>query len=581
MLIAPLLKKLSLPALVMVATPAAASPEMSGATLPSTLALPFAGMLLSIALGPLAVKEWWHVHYEKAAAFWAGLTLLGLIAAAGPRAAMAGLVHSLALDYVPFILMLFALYTAAGGIAIEGKLKGTPLVNTAVLAIGTLLSSLLGTTGASMILIRPLLRANRGRAHSAHLVVFFIFLVANIGGVLTPLGDPPLFLGFLQGIDFFWPTRTLWPHALFAAGTLLAIFFLVDSYLYRQEIHHEAAAPVADLRIRGLVNIALILVAVGAILTSGLWRPGIGIGILGTRLELQNLVRELAMVAAGLASLWLTQPAIREANGFDWEPIREVAILFAGIFICIIPVMAMLRLGLDGPFAPAISLLTRHGGAPNNPVYYWATGFLSSFLDNAPTYLVFFHLAGGDPATLMGPLANTLTAISLGSVFMGALTYIGNAPNFMVYAIARRAGAKAPSFFAYLLWSGAILLPLFVVATWLFLAAPPGGAEAPHRAAPPAEALQAEVPEARAPQAGAPGAKQAEASLVKAPGNTGKTRPYTVKAGDSLWAIAETVYGPGEGARYRVILKANKALLSHPRKLQPGQVLQIPPLPDR
>jgi Na+/H+ antiporter NhaD/arsenite permease-like protein/Tfp pilus assembly protein PilF len=444
--------------------------ELNHQNLPWSLALPFAGMLLSIALGPLVVKEWWHIHYEKAAVFWAALTIAGLVAAAGPRAALAGFVRSMTLEYVPFILMLFALYTAAGGIAIKGKLRGAPLVNTMILGFGTLTASLIGTTGASMILIRPLLRANRARRHHAHVVVFFIFLVSNIGGVLTPLGDPPLFLGFLEGIDFFWTARTLWPHALFAAGTLLVIFFLLDSYLYRSDPHRpldEGAA--AALRIDGLANIALIGAAVGAIIVSGLWRPGIGFEVLGTRIELQNLARELAMVLTGLASLWLTHPALRAANDFDWEPIREVAYLFAGIFICIIPVMAMLDAGPHGPFAPVTGMLTQADGTPAHAVYFWATGLLSSFLDNAPTYLVFFHLAGGDAHTLMGPLAKTLTAISLGAVFMGAATYIGNAPNFMVYAIARRAGMRVPSFFAYMIWSGAILLPLFAAVTWLFL----------------------------------------------------------------------------------------------------------------
>ena len=438
--------------------------------LPWPLALPFAGMLLSIALGPLVVKEWWHIHYEKAAAFWAILTLTGLITAAGLKAAAAGLVHSMAGEYVPFILMLFALYTAAGGIAVEGRLNGTPRVNTAILALGTAVASIIGTTGASMILIRPLIRANSERGFKTHVVVFFIFLVSNIGGVLSPLGDPPLFLGFLEGIDFFWPARALWPAALFTAGVLLLIFFLVDSYFYRREksVQPVIAGP-SKLRVSGLVNAGLIGIVIAAIAASGVWHPGIGFDVLGTRIELQNLIRELVMVLVGIASILLTHKSVRAANGFEWEPIREVAYLFAGIFICIIPVMAMLHAGTNGPFSAVITALDRADGTPNNIVYFWATGLLSSFLDNAPTYLVFFQLAGGDPATLMGPLASTLTAISLGAVFMGANTYIGNAPNFMVYAIARSAGVKMPGFFPYMLWSGAILLPVFAAVTWLFL----------------------------------------------------------------------------------------------------------------
>ena len=276
-------------------------------------------------------------------------------------------------------------------------------------------------------------------------------------------------MAILQGIDFFWTTHALWPQALFTVGVLLVIFFLVDSYFYRREESPPPAGTASGkLRVRGLANIGLIGIAILAIVASGLWRPGIGFEVLGTRIELQNLIRELVMVFVGLASLRVTNPGLRAANGFEWEPIREVAYLFAGIFICIIPVMAMLEAGAKGPFSAAINVLARDG-TPDNAVYFWATGILSSFLDNAPTYLVFFQLAGGDPAALMGPLAKTLTAISLGAVFMGANTYIGNAPNFMVYAIARRAGVNMPGFFPYMIWSGAILFPVFAAVTWLFL----------------------------------------------------------------------------------------------------------------
>ncbi|WP_162180454.1 sodium:proton antiporter [Methylocapsa aurea] len=492
-------------ALMAMVSPAAAADALNGANLPWPLALPFAGILLSIALGPLVVKEWWHIHYEKAAAFWALLTLAGLVAVEGFAAMLAGLAHSIALEYLPFILMLFALFTAAGGISISGKLAGTPLVNSAILGLGAATASIIGTTGASMILIRPLLRANERRRVNAHVVVFFIFLVSNIGGALTPLGDPPLFLGFLLGVDFFWTTKALWPQTLFAVCVLLVIFVLLDSYFYRREkTFGTASSQTGALRVAGLVNIALIAVAIAAIVASGIWRPGLGFDVLGTRIELQNLVREAVMIGVGLASLALTGARARAENGFEWEPIREVAYLFAGIFICIIPVMAMLQAGTDGPFAPVIRLLALADGTPNNPVYFWATGLLSSFLDNAPTYLVFFELAGGDPATLMGPLAKTLTAISLGAVFMGANTYIGNAPNFMVYAIARRAGVKMPGFFPYMLWSGAILLPIFAAITWLFMLSP--------KTAPkPAEPLQATQDRAKiGDEAGASGQRRTE-----------------------------------------------------------------------
>jgi Na+/H+ antiporter NhaD/arsenite permease-like protein len=460
--------------LVAMAGPAAAEAALDGAHLPWPLALPFVGILLSIALGPLVVKEWWHIHYAKAAGFWAFLTLAGLVGVVGFAATIAAFTHSITQEYLPFILMLFALFTAAGGISISGKLTGGPLVNSAILALGAGIASIVGTTGASMILIRPLIRANEARRFNAHVVVFFIFLVSNIGGALTPLGDPPLFLGFLQGVDFFWTTKTLWPETLFAACVLLLLFFFIDAYFHWREERPPETSPakVAEkgrLRVSGLVNIALIAVAISAIVASGIWRPGVSFGVLGTRIELQNLTREVVMIGVGLASLALTNKAERASNGFEWEPIREVAYLFAGLFTCIIPVMVMLQAGKNGPFSSAIQLLEHADGTPNNAVFFWATGLLSSFLDNAPTYLVFFELGGGDPAALMGDLAKTLTAISLGAVFMGANTYIGNAPNFMVYAIARGAGVNMPSFFAYMLWSGAILLPVFAVVTWLFI----------------------------------------------------------------------------------------------------------------
>lgn len=433
------------------------------------LGLPFAGMLLSIALGPLVVKEWWHIHYEKAAAFWALLTLAGLLLTVGAEPTAAALVRTIALEYLPFIAMLFALYTTAGGICIEGEWLPTPLFNTSILVMGALTASVIGTTCASMILIRPLFRANLGRTFGAHLGVFFIFIVSNIGGSLSPLGDPPLFLGFLLGIDFFWPLRALWPATLFSVSLLLLLFFAADSYLFSREMNTRAAAGRSfRLGKSGLANAALIALAVAIIAVSGVWHSRIGFDILGTRMELQNIVRECSLLAIGLASIRFTSPAVRAANDFDWEPIREVAYLFAGIFISIIPVMTMLHAGVEGPFHPAIGLLHGIDGAPISPAYFWATGLLSSFLDNAPTYRVFFELAGGNPDALMGPYSKTLQAISLGAVFMGANTYIGNAPNFMVYAIARQVGFPMPSFFGYMIWSGNILLPLFGAVTWLF-----------------------------------------------------------------------------------------------------------------
>jgi len=371
-----------------------------------------------------------------------------------------------------FIVLLFALYVVAGGILVTGNLRGTPLVNTAVLALGTAMASIVGTTGAAMILIRPLLRANMARRHVAHVVVFFIFLVANIGGALSPLGDPPLFVGFLRGVDFFWTTTHLFAPTLLTAAIVLAVFFGLDLWFCRRDRRGETgseSAPPMRLAVRGRVNLVLIAVMIGAILFAGMWKSGIVVDVFGTRLALESLARDVALVLVAVVSLVLTPDEHRAANDFTWEPIREVAILFAGIFVCIVPVLAMLDAGRDGAFAWLLAAVTAPDGSPRELAYFWLTGLLSAFLDNAPTYLVFFELAGGNAPRLMGELAPTLAAISMGAVYMGALTYIGNAPNFMIYAIAIERGILMPSFFAYMAWSLAVLVPVLVLVTVVFV----------------------------------------------------------------------------------------------------------------
>jgi len=367
--------------------------------------------------------------------------------------------------------MLTALYVVAGGILVTGSLRGTPLVNAAILAFGTVIASIVGTTGATMILIRPLLRANSARLHNSHVVIFFIFLAANIGGALSPLGNPPLFVGFLHGIDFFWTAAHLWRQTALTAALVLAAFVAIDIWYYRQDRRVAVVGekpPNEPIRVRGLVNLMLLVLVVAAILLSALWKSGVAFDIYGTTLELQDIVRDVALVAIAVASLVFTPEEHRERNGFTWEPIVEVAKLFAGIFVCIIPVTAMLHAGRVGPFSWVLALMTDDAGEPRNAAYFWLSGALSAVLDNAPTYLAFFELAGGDAARLMSELAPTLTAISMGAVYMGALTYIGNAPNFMIYAIATERGVKMPSFFGYMLWSGAVLLPVFAVVTYFF-----------------------------------------------------------------------------------------------------------------
>jgi Na+/H+ antiporter NhaD/arsenite permease-like protein len=444
--------------------------------LPWPWALPFIGLLLSIAIVPQAAPRLWAAHYGKVAFAWSALMLASLAALYGVPLALATLVEAVLGQFTSFIALLLGLYVTAGGIVVTGGLRGTPLVNTAVLLLGTLLASVVGTTGATMILVRPLLRANGARLHNAHVMVFFIFLVANIGGTLSPLGNPPIFVGFLQGVDFFWTTTHVWQQTVVVAGLVLAIFFVTDLRLYMRDrrvaIVGEATPKQEPIRVRGLVNLVLIAAIVGAIVVSAVWRPEIIFDVEGTRIALQDLVRDVALGFIALASLALTPEEHRETNGFSWEPIVEVAKLFAGIFICITPVLGMLAAGADGPFAWLLPLVTRDGGAPNNAAYFWMTGVLSAFLDNAPTYLVFFQLAGGDAARLMGDFAPTLAAISMGAVYMGALTYVGNAPNFMIYAIATERGVKMPSFFGFMAWSMAVLLPVFFVITFVFVIRP-------------------------------------------------------------------------------------------------------------
>jgi Na+/H+ antiporter NhaD/arsenite permease-like protein len=442
--------------------------ELNGAALGFAWALPFAGILLSIALLPLLAAHFWERHQGKIAAIWGLLVLAPMAALLGPATALHALAHTALLEYMPFILLLLALFTVAGGILIRGNIHGSPGTNTMLLGIGTVLASFIGTTGASMVMIRPVLRANDDRKHNVHVFVFFIFLVSNIGGSLTPLGDPPLFLGFLRGVDFFWTTTHLFSPTLFASVLLLALFFAVDTVIYRKEGHSKPdPTPDNPVRVTGGINFMLILVIIAAILMSATVDLG-RITVLGADIQLSNALRDVIMIAVTIISLKLTPAANRAENGFSWGPIKEVAKLFAGIFITIIPVLAMLQAGSEGAFAPLVALVTNPDGSASNAAYFWLTGGLSSFLDNAPTYLVFFELAGGDAQTLMTTSAMTLAAISAGAVFMGANSYIGNAPNFMVYAIAREGGVKMPSFFGYLLWSGAILLPIFLIMTLLF-----------------------------------------------------------------------------------------------------------------
>ena len=431
--------------------------------------VPFACLLLSIAIMPLAIPHFWHHNYGKVAAFWGLAFIVPYALVYGFSLAVYNVLHVLFLEYISFIILLFSLFTIAGGVCLRGSLVGKPQVNTAILLIGTLLASWMGTTGAAMLLIRPLMRAISHRKYKVHTIVFFIFLVANIGGSLTPLGDPPLFLGFLKGVSFFWTTVHMFVPFAVLSAILLGLYFALDTYLFNKEGRPESpdAGQDGKLRLEGIPNLLLLGGVVGGVLMSGMWKPGVEITVYEVHVELQNIVRDVLLLILAGVSLKITAPEIRRRNEFDWEPIREVAKLFAGIFISMIPAISILRAGMDGALSGVISMVRTAEGLDNHTMYFWLTGMLSAFLDNAPTYVVFFNTAGGDAVRLMSE-AGTLLAISAGAVFFGACTYIGNAPNFMVRSIAETGGIKMPSFFGYMAWSGGILIPCFVLMNYLF-----------------------------------------------------------------------------------------------------------------
>jgi Na+/H+ antiporter NhaD/arsenite permease-like protein len=450
----------------------AADAAVAGEGLSLLWSLPFAGMLLSIALGPVAAPHFWHRWYPHISLLWAAAFAIPFALLHGPGEAAHAVLHTAVLEYIPFIVMLFALYVVAGGIYVRGRFSGSPNVNTGILAFGTILASFIGTTGAAMLLIRPMIRANQHRKLKVHVFVFFIFLVGNVGGSLTPLGDPPLFLGFLKGVTFAWTMEHMMLPLLLTSSILLAVFYALDRYLWTREGRPLAtAAPDEDeggFAVSGGVNLIFLGLIVFAVLLSGLYADLATYDVAGVSIPVESTARNVALLAIAYLAFRLTRPETRVANGFTWEPIREVAFLFIGIFVTIIPLIAILAAGESGAAAAAVRLVSDENGQPIEALYFWVTGLLSSVLDNAPTYLVFFNVAHGDAQELMGPLSDTLLAISAGAVFFGALTYIGNAPNFMIKSICEEREIKMPSFFAYAGWACIILLPVFALNTVVF-----------------------------------------------------------------------------------------------------------------
>lgn len=466
---------------MLVPNAAFASGDALGDQLPLWSMIPFAGMLLSIAIFPIVKPHWWEKNMLWVALFWSFVFLVPFFFVYGADETIYQLIHTVVLDYVPFLLLLFALYAVAGGIVIKGSMVGTPKLNTIILAIGTVLASVIGTTGAAMVLIRPLIRANEFRKRKMHTIIFFIFLVCNIGGALTPVGDPPLFMGFLRGVPFFWTTIHLMPLYLFTSVVLLVVYYIFESKMYKKDLAEGCVQPEhtgEKIKIEGLHNllyIALILFAVvmsGTLAQSPMFQNPDG-SVKGLHLyslhghdliaTWPNIIKDVLLLVAAFLSMKTTKKEIREFNNFNWAAIEEVAKLFIGIFITMIPALAILG-------ARGASL-----GLHSEWQFFWSTGMLSGFLDNTPTYLVFLTTAAAmgaaeGLATTIGIVeVPILIAVSAGAVFMGALSYIGNAPNFMVRSIAEESNIKMPSFFGYMKWSFGILIPLFLLDTLIFM----------------------------------------------------------------------------------------------------------------
>ena len=457
-----------------VAAESAQSLALNGVTMSPLWALPFLGIILSIAIFPLVLPDFWGNHYGKIVFVWAAIIVVGLSINQGVNVSIHSLVAVMFEQFLPFIFLLIALFTITGGIKMHGELVGSPKLNTIILLIGAILSSWLGTTGAAVLLIRPLLNANNWRTFKVHTMIFFIFIVGNIGGSLTPVGNPPLLMGFISKIPFFWPLTHLLAPTAIASILLLVVYYFMDVYYMKKEITKPIATEKGSITIEGGWNILLLVAVVGAVMVSSL-NLGNAFTLYQVEMPLSELIEIVGLIAIAFISMKITKKKTREANNFTWHPILEVGKIFAGIFVCMAPLIAMLRAGADGPMSFIIHSLSSNG-QPVNGMYYWLSGGLSAFLDSAPAYLVFFNTAAaghGDALAaanyMMTTNAQTLIAITAGASFMGAITYIGNAPNMMVKAIAEENGIKMPSFFGYMGWSIVILIPLFILIQFLFI----------------------------------------------------------------------------------------------------------------
>jgi Na+/H+ antiporter NhaD/arsenite permease-like protein len=453
----------------------AGAAEIEGASLGLGWAIPFAGLLLTIAVCQAGFPKLWEHHFGKITLAWIFATVIPLAVREGGGVAAEVTVDLLVMDYLPFLISIFTLYVIAGGIHVRTRMSGHPTENVILLAAGTLASGLMGTPGATLLFLPIVLTSNRWRHSKVHTIVFFIFLVSNMGGGLTPLG-PPLLMGYLKGVSFIWTMEAMALPTALGSAILLGLYWLMDTLLVfpREDAAKRAAHREENdiLSVGGNLNILLLAAVVAVVVLCGSWQSSAKLQLGFLALAVPDVVRMVVMVALAMVSLRRTSAHIRQINQFSWGPMKEVAILFAGIFITMLPPLAILKAGLDGAMGGLIRLVTDPSGAPLNWIYFVITGVLSSFLDNAPTFLVFFNVAGGDANVLMGTQAATLTAISAGAAFWGGVTYIGNAPNFMVRSIAEERGTAMPSFFAFMLWSVVLLLPTFGVLAVIFFAAP-------------------------------------------------------------------------------------------------------------
>ncbi len=434
-----------------------------------SLAIPFIGVLLSIALFPLFASSFWHRFEKLVLLFWGAAGLIVMWNLFPMPVLIHSLTHTMWSEYIPFIAVLFALFTIAGGIHLDLSIKNTSLNNVFFLIVASFFASFIGTTGASILFIRPLLRINENRLYKTHTVIFFIFMVSNAAGCLTPLGDPPLFMGYLLGVPFLWPLQNLWKPFLGVFSMLLFIYWIIDCYFMKKELSSSVidinASLCSSVRIDGKRNMILLLVLIVTLLITPFLPIAEITAFGGVSITVADCLRLGVMVFLGWLSYVITPSGIHRKQHFNFTPVYEVARIFLCIFITLIPLNHVLS-GDKNVFA---SLLTMNMGVSPQCLYFWLSGIFSGFLDNTPTYLVFFKLAGGNIAELTTVQKPILIAISLGSVLMGALTYIGNAPNFMVLSIANQHKIKMPSFLGYMVWSFIILIPIFLVMSYLWL----------------------------------------------------------------------------------------------------------------